>query len=78
MVREGNFEGVDEDEMDDFRRLVWQRQGQHSDWDSLERLKNRTNALGRLNEFMEHAVLDVRDLSQVSAMPVRQRRSGAM
>ena len=65
MSREDNFASVNEDEMDEFLQQVWQRHYNHSPWASLERFKDRLRLLGRLNEFLEHAVLDVRDLSEL-------------
>ncbi|MCH7725668.1 MAG: formylglycine-generating enzyme family protein, partial [Planctomycetes bacterium] len=56
---------VEEEEMDEFIEGVWDHQGKPARGESLERLKDRLRRLGQLNDFLEHAVLDVHDLSQL-------------
>ena len=56
---------VSAQDMDEFLEAVWRRQQPHSPWGSLERLKGRLRLLGILNDFLEHAVLDVRELVQL-------------
>lgn len=65
MTRETNFAGVPTTEMREFQRRVWQRQGAHSDWDSLAEFKQQLKLLGKINECLEHAVLDVSELTQI-------------
>ena len=65
MSRDENFSAVEADDMDEFLQQLWQRYHSRLPWASLERLKDRLRLLAALNEFLEHAVLDVRDLSEL-------------
>ena len=65
MVREGNFEGVNKVELPRFRKRVWERQSENIDHASLAELKTQLAFLGKINDFMDHGVLEVAGLEQV-------------
>ena len=65
MAREGNFQAVPPDAMPDFRRLVWQRYQGQCEWQTPKEFKEQLQLLGRLNDFLEHAVLESTELQGV-------------
>ncbi len=65
MAREDNFQAVPRDQMPGFRRRVWQRYRDECDWQSQTEFNRQLQLLGRLNEFMDHALSDSAELQDV-------------
>ena len=67
---EGNFQAVPPDAMPDFRRLVWQRYQGQCEWQTPTEFKEQLQLLGRLNDFLEHAVLEHRTAGRAVEEPL--------